>query len=120
LFRNSLILDIPFRVLSKVPFVFSRSFEAGANLSSDFSPTTELSVFALCSSQAQTVPGPAVAKGLQLAKDIGNVEPKKEQVLTLMLKLHNQAVSISSQTPNCALALIRRDASSDAGFNPTQ
>jgi hypothetical protein len=70
--------------------------------------------------QAQTVPGPAVAKGLQLAKDIGNVEPKKEQVLTVKLKLHNQAVSISSQTPNSALALIRRDASSDAGFNPTQ
>ena len=115
-----LILDIPFRVLSKLPFVFSRSFEAGANLSSDFNPTTKLSVFALCSSHAQTVPGPNVAKGPQLAKDLRNVEPKKEQVLTVMLKLHDQAVSISSQTPNCALALIRRDASSDAGLNPTR
>ena len=53
-------------------------------------------MFALCSSQAQTVPGPNVAKGLQLAKDLGNVEPKKERVLTVMLKLDNQAVSISS------------------------
>jgi subtilase family serine protease len=50
-----------------------------------------LSVFALCSSQAQAAPGSNVAKGLQLAKDLGRVDSNKEQVLTVMLKLHDQA-----------------------------
>jgi subtilase family serine protease len=50
-----------------------------------------LSVFALCSSQAQTASASNVAKGLKLAKDLGRVDSKQEQFLTVMLKLHDQA-----------------------------
>ncbi len=50
-----------------------------------------LSAFSLCSGQAEAVPAANVAKGLQLATDQGRVDPSKDQVLTVMLKLHNQA-----------------------------
>jgi subtilase family serine protease len=50
-----------------------------------------LSAFGLCSSQAEAGPGTNVAKGLQLATDQGRVDSNKEQTLTVILKLHNQA-----------------------------
>ena len=53
-------------------------------------------------------PGPNVAKGLQPATDLGNVNPNKEQFPTVMLKLHDQAVSIRPKR-NYELAL-RSDA----------
>jgi subtilase family serine protease len=50
-----------------------------------------LSAFGLCSGQAEAATNAAVAKGLQFATDQGRVASNKEQVLTVMLKLHNQA-----------------------------
>jgi subtilase family serine protease len=49
-----------------------------------------LSAFSLCPAQAEALPATSVAKGLQLASDQGRVDPSKDQVLTVMLKLHNQ------------------------------
>ncbi len=50
-----------------------------------------LSAFGLCSGQAEAATHAAVAKGLQFATDQGRVASNKEQVLTVILKLHNQA-----------------------------
>src|SRR5271170_2380005 len=49
-----------------------------------------LSTFGLCSGRAEAATNAAVAKGLQFATDQGRVASNKEQVLTVMLKLHNQ------------------------------
>jgi len=50
-----------------------------------------MAAFSLGSGHAEAVLAANVAKGLQLATDQGRVDPNKDQVLTVMLKLHNQA-----------------------------
>src|SRR5271163_4656323 len=50
-----------------------------------------LSAFSLCAGQAGAASPASVSKGLQLATDQGKVDPSKDQVLTVILKLHNQA-----------------------------
>ena len=50
-----------------------------------------ISVFATASIQAQNLPEPNTAKVLARAADLGPVAGSKDQVLTVLLKLHNQA-----------------------------